>query len=78
MELFKLLNINAYIINLKSSNQKIYKLIYSPKLILFETFKTYIKINWANYFLCLANSIAKVVISFDQKFNSNLCLYIDY
>lgn len=63
-ELFKQTKINKYMINLKSNKQPPYGPIYSQKPRKLETFKTYIKINWANGFIQSSKSPTRSSIFF--------------
>lgn len=49
--LLNYLNINNYVINLESSKQLLYRLIYSLSSVELKTLKTYIKANLANKFI---------------------------
>lgn len=65
LELPKRFIINKYLIDLEFSKYLLYKLIYSLKLVEFKTFKTYIRINLVNNFICsfkyFANALNLVI-----------------
>lgn len=77
-KLFKRSNINKHLIDLKPSKQPSYKPIYNARLVKLEIFKTYIRTNFANSFICLFKFSAKVFIFFILKFNSNFYLCVIY
>lgn len=77
-ELPKRLSINKHAINLKPDKQPPYRPIYSLGLLELEIFKTYIKINLANGFICSSKFSARIPILFVQKLDNSLCLCVDY
>lgn len=74
VKLLEYLSINRNIIYLEISNQLLYRLIYSLKLIKLEILKTYTKIYLVNDFICLLKSSAEVSILFIKESNSSFCL----
>ena len=70
--------ISEYVIELEEDKQPAYKPIYSLRPVEFKTLKTYIKINLANGFIHLLNSLTSVSILFGHKPDNNLRLYINY
>ena len=70
--------INTHIINLEEGKQLPYESIYSLRPVELETFKTYIKTNLANSFICPLKSPISAPILFDKKPNGNLWLCVDY
>lgn len=56
--------INQYSVDLESSKQPAYNLIYSLELVKLETPKTYLKINLANGFIWPSKSLAGFLILF--------------
>lgn len=78
INLFKNKDINKYIIKLVKGKHLLYKSIYTLSLVKLKTLKTnnktYLKIG----FIWLSKSSIDILILFDKKPNSNLCLYINY
>ena len=70
--------IHTYTIDLEEGKQSLYGLIYSLGPVELETFKTYIKTNLANSFICLSKSLAGTPILFNKKLDRNLRLCVDY
>ena len=59
--------VNTYAIDTEEGKQLLYGLIYSLGLVELKTFKTYIKTNLANYFICFLKSPVSATILFDKK-----------
>lgn len=78
VELIKYSDINKYLINLELGKQPFYRPIYSSMPIELKIFKTYIKTNIANSFICPSKSSVKTLIFFIQKSNGSFYLCIDY
>lgn len=78
MELSKNININKYVIKLEKGKQPPYGLIYSLDVAKLEILKTYIEIYLKTEFIQPFKYPTKAFILFNQKLNSNFCLYIDY
>ena len=70
--------INDHPINLLDDKQTPYDPIYSLGPVELETLKTYIKANLASSFIRSSKSPAGASISFIQKKNGSLYLYVDY
>ena len=70
--------INDYTIKLEDDKQPFFGSIYNLKPIEWETLKTYIKTNLANYFIQPSKSPATIFILFNQKTDRNLYFCIDY
>ena len=69
---------NEYAIKLEEGKQPPFRPIYSLGPVELEIWKTYIKTNLANDFICPSKSLAEAPILFDKKPDGSLCLYIDY
>lgn len=67
-KLLKYFNINKYLIGLELRKQPFYKLIYKLRLKKLDNFKTYIKTNLVNSFICLSKLSNKTL--------SYLCNYL--
>ena len=72
------IEINKHVIVLEKDKQRPYELIYSLRLVEFETFKTYIKINLANSSIRTSKLQAGTLIVFVHKPNSSFCLCVNY
>ena len=70
--------INTHVIDLKKGKEPPYGLIYSLGPVELKPFKTYIKTNLANNFICPSKSPANAPILFDKKSNESLRLFVDY
>lgn len=70
--------IKTHAIDLKEGKQPSYGFIYSLAPIEIKTLKTYIETNLANGFIHPFKSPAHFSILFDQKFNGNLRLCVNY
>ena len=70
--------IKTHAIDLEESKQPPYGPIYSLRPVELETFKTYIKTNLANGFICPFKSPAGAPILFDKKPNKSLCFCVNY
>ena len=77
-ELPKHTEINTYAIDLEKGKQPSYRPNYSLGPVELETFKTYIKTNLANGFICSSKSPAVALILFDKKPDRSLYLCVDY
>lgn len=64
IEFLKFTGINDYTIDLIENQQLFYKPVYNLEPIELEMQKTYIKINWANSFICPFKSLTCVPILF--------------
>lgn len=71
-------DINEHPINLESGKQLFYSLIYSLAPVELEIFKTYIKTNLANSFICPFKFFISISIFFIQKSDKNFRLCINY
>ena len=78
MELSENTGINKHAIKLEKGKQPPYKLIYSLRLVELKTFKTYIKINLANWFIWRLKLLANALILFVYNFNNSLHLCVNY
>ena len=76
--LLEQIRVNKHAIKLKQSKQPPYWPIYSLGLIKFKTFKTYIKTKLANGFIRALKLLVSAPILFICKFNSSVCLYVNY
>ena len=72
------MEINTNAIDLEKGKQSPYGPIYSLRPVELEIFKTYIKTNLANDFICPSKSSAGAPILFDKKPNRSFCLCVDY
>lgn len=70
--------INKHSIKLELDKQSPKSPIYNLKPVKLENLKTYIKTNLANSFICLFKFLTKILITFDQKLDGNIDLYVNY
>lgn len=77
-KLFKYIGINNHVIELVNSQQPIYQLIHSLRLVELQALKAYIKTNLANGFIKPSMSSKSTPIIFDQKLDRFFQLCINY
>lgn len=77
-ELSKGSNIHKYFIDLKPGKQPLYESIYNLEPVELKTWKTYIKTNLSNNFICLSKSPTKTLILFIKMPDTNFGLCVDY
>ena len=69
---------NRYAIKLEKGKQPSFGFIYSLRLIMLETLKTYIKTNLVNNFIWFSKFLARVFILFDKKLDEILYFCVNY
>ena len=78
MELHKNTGMNKHTIDLINGKQLLYKPIYIFSLVELATLKIYIKTHLKTGFIRPFKSSASALILFNNKFNTSLCLCVNY
>lgn len=78
IELSKNISINNYVIKIIESKKLLYNPINNLSLVELEIINVYIETHFKTRFIHFSIFFIGVLIFFNKKSNSSLCLYIDY